>query len=68
MRENEIVALNKGALKGSFYHNKVEGGVTEFLAQGDNVPFHTGTGYFSCRSDNGNFNGEKFIKKANHHL
>jgi len=65
LSENAIVALNKGALKGNFYHNTGEGGLTEFHLQGGDVTWQIGTGYFGCRSDEGNFDPEKFTQKAN---
>lgn len=37
LSENAIVALNKGALKGNFYHNTGEGSLTEFHLQGGDV-------------------------------
>jgi glutamate synthase domain-containing protein 2 len=66
LSENAIIALNKGALKGNFYHNTGEGGLTEFHLQGGDVTWQVGTGYFGCRTDEGNFDAEKFSNKANH--
>ena len=37
LSENAILALNKGAQKGNFYHNTGEGGLTEFHLQGGDV-------------------------------
>lgn len=68
LSENAIIALNKGAAKGSFYHNTGEGGLTEFHLQGGDVTWQIGTGYFGCRDDEGNFNADKFEKKANNPL
>ncbi|MDI1255972.1 MAG: FMN-binding glutamate synthase family protein [Flavobacterium sp.] len=68
LSENAIVALNKGAAKGSFYHNTGEGGLTEFHLQGGDVTWQIGTGYFGCRDDEGNFSAEKFEIKANNPL
>ncbi|MFM2370180.1 MAG: hypothetical protein RL619_2501 [Bacteroidota bacterium] len=65
LSENAIMALNKGALKGKFYHNTGEGGLTEFHQQGGDITWQIGTGYFGCRDDKGGFNGEKFAEKAN---
>ena len=65
LSENAIVALNKGALKGKFYHNTGEGGLTEFHLQGGDVTWQIGTGYFGCRDDKGGFDGGKFTEKAN---
>jgi glutamate synthase domain-containing protein 2 len=65
LSENAIMALNKGALKGNFYHNTGEGGLTEFHQQGGDVTWQIGTGYFGCRDDRGGFDGGKFAEKAN---
>lgn len=66
LSKNAIVALNKGAQKGNFYHNTGEGGLTEYHLQGGDVTWQIGTGYFGCRNDVGNFDAEKFAEKANH--
>lgn len=60
LSENAIMALNKGALKGKFYHNTGEGGLTEFHQQGGDITWQIGTGYFGFRNDRGGFNGDKF--------
>lgn len=65
LSENAIVALNKGALKGNFYHNTGEGGLTQFHQQGGDVTWQIGTGYFGCRNANGGFDKDKFTEKAN---
>lgn len=66
LSENAIIALNKGAEKGKFYHNTGEGGLTEFHLQGGDVCWQIGTGYFGCRSEEGNFDPEKFTQNAKH--
>jgi len=68
LSENAIVALNKGAAQGGFYHNTGEGGLTDFHLQGGDVTWQIGTGYFGCRDDEGNFNPEKFARKAENPL
>ncbi|MBG6109518.1 hypothetical protein IWX84_000377 [Flavobacterium sp. CG_9.10] len=65
LSENAIVALNKGALQGKFYHNTGEGGLTEFHLQGGDITWQIGTGYFGCRDDRGGFDGGRFAEKAN---
>lgn len=65
MSENAIRALNKGAQKGEFYHNTGEGGLTDFHLQGGDVTWQIGTGYFGCRTGEGNFDPDKFKEKAN---
>lgn len=66
LSENAIIALNKGAQKGNFYHNTGEGGLTEFHLQGGDVTWQIGTGYFGCRNEEGNFDPEKFAQNAKH--
>lgn len=65
LSENAIVALNKGAEKGKFYHNTGEGGLTDFHQNGADITWQIGTGYFGCRDDRGEFDGVKFAEKAN---
>ncbi|MGA9637551.1 FMN-binding glutamate synthase family protein [Flavobacterium sp.] len=65
LSENAIIALNKGAQKGQFYHNTGEGGLTEFHLQGGDVTWQIGTGYFGCRTPEGTFDAVKFKEKAN---
>ncbi|MCG9791047.1 FMN-binding glutamate synthase family protein [Flavobacterium algicola] len=65
LSENAVKALNIGAHKGQFYHNTGEGGLTDFHLQGGDVTWQIGTGYFGCRTPDGNFDPEKFKEKAN---
>lgn len=52
--DNAILALNQGALQGSFYHNTGEGGVSPFHMQGGgDIVWNVGTGYFGCGSGTG---------------
>ena len=47
---NAILALNKGAKLGNFYHNTGEGGLTPYhLNPGGDIVWQIGTGYFGCR-------------------
>ncbi len=61
---NAVMALNKGAMAGNFYQNTGEGGLTEYHLQGGDVVWQIGTGYFGCRTKEGNFDAEKFREKA----
>jgi glutamate synthase domain-containing protein 2 len=62
-----LLALNKGAKLGGFYHNTGEGGVSPYhLEHGADVVWQIGTGYFGCRDEHGNFDAEKFQKQATH--
>jgi glutamate synthase domain-containing protein 2 len=65
LSENAIVALNKGAQKGNFYHNTGEGGLTDYHLSGGDVTWQIGTGYFGCRNAEGGFDADKFSEKAN---
>ncbi len=61
-----ITALNLGAAEGGFSHNTGEGGLSPFHLQGGDVVWNIGTGYFSCRTLDGQFSPEKFREKAVH--
>ena len=61
LSKNAIMALNKGAAAGGFYHNSGEGSVSPYHQMGGDVVYQVGTGYFGCRMDNEcNFDPEKF--------
>lgn len=62
--KNAIMALNKGAAAGSFYHNTGEGGLSPYHLQGGDLVYEVGTGYFGCRAEDGGFSPEKFKKVA----
>ena len=63
---NAIRALNRGAKAGGFAHNTGEGGLTpHHLAEGADIIWQIGTGYFGCRDTNGNFDASRFEEKAN---
>jgi glutamate synthase domain-containing protein 2 len=52
--DNAILALNRGAKLGGFYHNTGEGGVSRFhLEGGGDIVWNVGTGYFGCGSGEG---------------
>lgn len=60
-----IRALNKGAAIGGFYHNTGEGGVSDYhLECGGDLVWQIGTGYFGCRSEDGNFSAQRFADMA----
>lgn len=62
-----VRSLNGGAKLGGFYHNTGEGGVTpHHLEPGGDVVWQIGTGYFSCRKQDGTFDPEKFQKRSMH--
>lgn len=64
LSKNAILALNKGAKQGGFYHNTGEGGLSPYHLQGGDVVWNIGTGYFSCRTDEGRFNYDEYVKRA----
>ncbi len=64
LSKNAILALNNGAKQGGFYHNTGEGGLSPYHLQGGDVVWNIGTGYFSCRNDDGKFNYDEYVKRA----
>lgn len=62
---NAIRALNRGACQGGFYHNTGEGGMSPYhLQEGGDICWQIGTGYFGCRTKEGNFDPEAFQANA----
>ncbi len=62
---NAIEALNAGAKIGNFAHNTGEGGLSPYhLKHGGDIIWQIGTGYFGCRTKDGNFDAELFTEKA----
>jgi len=62
---NAVLALNRGAQTGGFYHNTGEGGISpHHLQHGGDLVWQIGTGYFGCRDEEGNFSPERFREKA----
>lgn len=65
LSKNAIRALNRGAKIGGFSHNTGEGGMSPYhLEFGGDIIWQIGTGYFGCRTDDGDFNPELFEKNA----
>jgi glutamate synthase domain-containing protein 2 len=65
LSSNAIEALNKGAKQGGFFHNTGEGSVSPaHLKHGGDLVWQIGTGYFGCRTKQGNFDSESFAKTA----
>ncbi|MGI9527048.1 MAG: FMN-binding glutamate synthase family protein [Weeksellaceae bacterium] len=60
LSKNAIIALNKGAKEGGFFHNTGEGSVSPYHRQGGDLCYQVGTGYFGCRAEDGGFSPEKF--------
>lgn len=65
LSKNAILALSKGAKLGGFAHNTGEGGLSPYhLEGGGDLIWQVGTGYFGCRTKDGNFCPDTFHKKA----
>ncbi len=62
---NAILALNRGAAAGGFAHDTGEGGISEYHTRyGGDLIWEVGTGYFGCRTTDGDFDAEEFARKA----
>ena len=62
---NAIRALNAGARKGGFAHDTGEGGVSPYHREmGGDLIWEIGSGYFGCRTREGNFDPEEFARVA----
>lgn len=62
---NAIRALNRGARMGGFFHNTGEGGLSPYhLQEGGDICWQIGTGYFGCRTQDGQFEPDSFRKNA----
>ncbi len=60
-----ILALNMGAKAGGFAQNTGEGGVSPYhLEGGGDLIWQIGTGYFGCRSPEGEFDEESFAQTS----
>ncbi|MDA8692903.1 FMN-binding glutamate synthase family protein [Saprospiraceae bacterium] len=65
LSRNAILAMNGGAKKGNFAHNTGEGGISPYhLKPGGDLVWQIGTGYFGCRTKDGNFCPDTFKKSA----
>lgn len=64
---NAVLALNGGAAAGGFAHDTGEGGLSEYhLRPGGDIVWEIGTGYFGCRTEDGDFDPAQFAEKAAH--
>lgn len=62
---NAVLALNKGAKLGGFFHDTGEGGISRYHRQhGGDLVWEIGTAYFGCRDESGNFDAERFSDRA----
>lgn len=67
LSSNAVLALNQGAQMGNFAHNTGEGGISDYHLQGGgDIVWQLGTGYFGCRTSDGNFDDNLFAEKSVH--
>ncbi|NNE28746.1 MAG: FMN-binding glutamate synthase family protein, partial [Saprospiraceae bacterium] len=60
-----IAALSGGAALGKFAHNTGEGGISPYHADpGGDLIYQIGTGYFGCRTADGNFDPELYRQRT----
>ncbi len=65
LSKNAVLAMNKGAKIGGFAQNTGEGGLSPYhLEPGGDLIWQIGTGYFGCRTENGEFSPELFREKS----
>jgi len=65
LSKNAIMALNGGAAIGNFAHNTGEGGISPYHDKfGGDLIYQIGTGYFGCRSAEGNFDDDLYQKRT----
>lgn len=62
---NALLALNRGAAKGNFAHTTGEGGISKYHTRhGGDLIWQIGSGYFGCRTPEGNFCPDTFREAA----
>jgi len=62
---NAVRALNAGAKKGGFAHDTGEGGVSPYHREhGGDLIWEIGSGYFGCRTRDGQFDPDAFARLA----
>ncbi len=65
LSENAILALNGGAKIDNFAHNTGEGSISPYhLRPGGDLIWQLGTGYFGCRTKEGDFSDDLFKQNA----
>ncbi len=65
LSKNAVLAMNKGAKLGGFAQNTGEGGLSPYHKKyGGDLIWQIGTGYFGCRTKDGNFCPDTFQKTA----
>ncbi|MGN6747908.1 MAG: FMN-binding glutamate synthase family protein [Xanthobacteraceae bacterium] len=62
---NAVRALNKGANLGNFAHDTGEGSISRYHREhGGDLIWEIGSGYFGCRTPDGQFDPERFAAQA----
>jgi glutamate synthase domain-containing protein 2 len=62
---NAVKALNKGAAQGGFAHDTGEGSISKHHREhGGDLIWQIGSGYFGCRTAEGQFDPERFAAQA----
>jgi glutamate synthase domain-containing protein 2 len=62
---NAIRALNEGARRGGFAHDTGEGSISSYHREmGGDLIWEIGSGYFGCRTPDGQFSEDEFVKNA----
>jgi glutamate synthase domain-containing protein 2 len=65
LSQTAVMAMNKGAAEGNFLHNTGEGGLSPYhLEYGADLCWQIGTGYFGCRTIDGDFDEGEFAERA----
>lgn len=64
LSSHAVMALNRGAKAGGFWHNTGEGGISPHHLQGGDLVWQLGTGYFGARADDGGFSAERYRENA----
>ncbi len=65
LSKQAVMAFNEGAKLDGFAHNTGEGGLSQYhLEGGGDLVWQIGTGYFSCRKEDGSFCPDKFKEKS----
>lgn len=65
LSDRAVLAMNAGASSGGFAQNTGEGGIAPYhLANGGDLIWQIGTGYFGCRAKDGKFDPEAYTEKT----
>lgn len=62
-----VQALNRGAALCGCLHNTGEGGISPHHLHGGELTWQLGTGYFGCRTADGGFDRDAFLRKLEAH-